>query len=97
MSIHDHAFFAALNCPNMVTWTNDIKQLFTTEDIAHMQAVAGFDLGNYDDVKMWASAIYDRVSPGAAHPMPPPGSGEPPWTAAMVNTFGCWIKQGCPQ
>ena len=91
---HDHTFFAALNCPNPVTWTNDIKQLFTAMDTAHMQSVGGFDLSNYNDVKMWASAIYPRVSNGS---MPPPGSGEKRWTPDMVNTFGCWIQQGCPE
>lgn len=94
MSKHDHAFFAALTCPVQVTWTNDIKQLFTTMDIDHMKAAGGFDLGSYNDVKMWAAAIYSRVANGS---MPPPGSGEGPWTPAMVNTFGCWIQQGCPQ
>ena len=30
--------------------------------------------------------------------MPPPGSGEQPWSKDWVNTFGCWIQQaGCPQ
>jgi hypothetical protein len=29
--------------------------------------------------------------------MPPSGSGEQPWPASQVNTFGCWIQQSCPQ
>ena len=61
-----------------------------------MKAVTGgtLDLSNYMSVKIHASAIYDRVASGD---MPPPGSGEQPWSSAWVNTFGCWIKQGCPQ
>lgn len=63
-------------------------------DVDHMKKVAGFDLSNYMDVKLWASAIYRQVSSGM---MPPPGSGEQPWTSEMIATFGCWIKQGCPE
>lgn len=93
---YDHAHFASLNCPKKVTWTSDIKKLFTQTDINHMKSVTGgqLDLSNYDSVKTWASAIYNRVANGS---MPPPGSGESPWTPDMVNTFGCWIQQGCPQ
>jgi hypothetical protein len=93
---HDHAFFAALSCPTKVTWTSNIQQLFTQEDVDHMKQVTGgqLDLSNYNSVKIWASKIYSYV---AGHEMPPPGSGEQPWTADMVNTFGCWIQQGCPQ
>ena len=36
----------------------------------------------------------DQVAAGF---MPPPGSGEQPWSPAWINTFGCWIQQGCPQ
>ncbi|MDP9263864.1 MAG: hypothetical protein M3O85_06035 [Acidobacteriota bacterium] len=91
-----HNFFAQLNCPNKVTWTNDIAKLFTATDVAHMKGVTGgaLDLSSYQSVKIWAAKIYQEVSAGH---MPPPGSGEGPWTPAMVNTFGCWIQQGCPQ
>ena len=93
---HSHAFFASLNCPNPITWTNNIQQMFTQEDIDHMKQVTGgaLDLSNYNSVKIWASKIYQEVSSGA---MPPPGSGEQPWSAAMINTFACWIQQGTPQ
>jgi hypothetical protein len=89
---HTHAFFNALACPNPVSWNNDIKKLFTATDIAHMKT-KGIDLGNYDSVKINAVPIYNQVSSGS---MPPPGSGEQPWPPAWVNTFGCWIQQGCP-
>lgn len=92
----NHAFFDALVCPTQVTWTNDIKKMFTATDIAHMKQVTNnqLDLGSYASVKIWAHKIYSEVSSGN---MPPPGSGEGPWSPDWVNTFGCWIQQGCPQ
>lgn len=85
-----------MDCPIAVTWTNDIAKLFTPLDVDHMKQVTNnqLDLGSYDSVKIWAHKIYSEVSSGG---MPPPGSGEQPWPAAWVTTFGCWIKQGCPQ
>jgi S-methylmethionine-dependent homocysteine/selenocysteine methylase len=93
---HNRAFFSALNCPTTVTWTANIAKMFTGTDIAHMKQVTNnqLDLGNYASAKIWAHAIYSRVASGS---MPPPGSGEGPWTPDMVNTFGCWIQKGCPQ
>ncbi len=52
------------------------------------------DLSSYTSTKIWATKIDTEVSKSE---MPPPGSGEQPWTSDMVNTFGCWIQQGCPQ
>lgn len=91
-----HDFFAKLNCPSNVTWTNDIAKLFTSTDVEHMKQVTNnaLDLSNYDSVKVWATKIYQEVSSGH---MPPAGSGESPWTQDMVNTFGCWIQQDCPK
>jgi hypothetical protein len=96
MTTHNHQYFAALSCPASVTWTNDVAKLFTSTDVAHMKEVTGgsLDLSNYNSTKIWANKIYQYVSSGA---MPPPGSGEGPWTPAMVNTFGCWIQKNCPQ
>jgi hypothetical protein len=93
---HDHAHFAALSCPASVTWTKDIQPLFTVTDVDHMKQVTGgaLDLSNYNSVKIWASKIYSAVASGH---MPPPGSGEQPWSSQNVNTFGCWIQKGCPQ
>jgi hypothetical protein len=95
-----HEFFAAQDCPDNVTWTNDIKGMFTSVDIAHMIAAKNIHLDNYQSVKIWARSIYDAVKGGF---MPPPGTigpdGNPeqPWSQDKVNTFGCWIKQGCPE
>jgi hypothetical protein len=91
--MHDHTFFAGLNCPNPVTWSNDIRQMFTPTDILHMKT-KGIDLGDYHSVKINAVPIYNQVS---SHRMPPPGSGEQPWPQSWIDTFGCWIQQGCPQ
>ncbi len=88
-----HAFFANMDCPNQVTWTNDIQKMFTATDIAHMKT-KNIDLSSYQDVMVNAVPIYNQVSNGY---MPPPGSGEQPWSQEWVATFGCWIKQGCPQ
>jgi tyrosinase len=90
---HDHKFFAELACSEPVTWTSNIKQMFTAIDIAHMKT-KGLDLSSYEDVKINAVAIYSHVSSGS---MPPPGSGEQPWSAQWVATFGCWIQQNCPE
>jgi uncharacterized lipoprotein YajG len=91
---HDHAFFAAQNCPNPVTWTNDIQNFFTETDIQHM-AMQGrpIHLDSYTDVKVHANQIYSAVSSGYM-PQPP----EQPWTVThpdWITTFACWIKQGC--
>jgi hypothetical protein len=88
--------FAAMNCPAQVTWSNDIKQLFTPLDVDHMKKAKNIDLSDYNSTKIWAFQIYNAVSSIPVY-MPPPQSGEAPWTADMINTFGCWIKQGCPQ
>ena len=98
---HDHAFFAAMNCPTPVTWTNDISKMFTLTDIQHMMnAPQHIHLDSYQSVKIWAVSIYSAVQDGS---MPRPGTigpdGKPelPWSQDKVNTFGCWIAQGCPQ
>ncbi|MGA8497912.1 MAG: hypothetical protein WB764_20670 [Xanthobacteraceae bacterium] len=85
--------FADIDCPNAVTWTNDICKLFTDLDIQHMK-VHNIDLSSIDSVRVWATHIFKEVSTGD---MPPAGSGEAAWTQDMVNTFGCWIKQGMPE
>lgn len=90
---YDRKHFEAMTCPSNVTWTKDIKQMFTALDIDHMKT-KGLDLSNYKDVMINAVAIYSRVQSGN---MPPPGSGEDAWSEEMVNIFGCWIQQGTPE
>lgn len=78
-----------------LSYARDIKPLFTAMDQDHMLRFNGqFDLWSYDDVKSNADDILDQVSRGK---MPPPNSGEPPWTVDKVNTFKQWIAEGYPQ
>jgi hypothetical protein len=61
----------------------DIRSLFTERDIHAMNKA--FDLGNYDDVKAHAAAIYDRIRGiGGAVMPPPPPQGEGPWPQARI-------------
>ncbi|KVG87086.1 hypothetical protein [Burkholderia ubonensis] len=91
MTTYDEAHFASLACSGNVTWSNDIKKLFTQDDINCMNNQR-IDLSKYDDVKKWATKIYQKVANGS---MPPQADRR--WPPERVNTFGCWIKQGCPQ
>ena len=50
----------------------DIRSLFTERDIHAMNKA--FDLGNYDDVKAHAAAIYDRIRGIGGAVMPPPAA-----------------------
>lgn len=86
--------FSDLECPKAVTWTNDIRKLFTNLDIQHMKRIHNIDLSNINSVRTWATHIFSEVSVGD---MPPAGSGEDAWTPDMVNMFGCWVKQGMPE
>ena len=92
--LRKHLESTATNCPPGLSFAKDIASMFTATDVAHMKSVTGgaLDLSSYDSVKIWASKIYQLTSSGQ---MPPPGSGEQPWTQAMVTTFSCWIQQGC--
>ena len=85
---------AATTCPPGLSFAKDIAKLFTSTDVGHMKVVTHnqLDLSSYASVKIWSAKIYQLVSDGS---MPPAGSGEQPWTPAMVATFGCWIQQGC--
>jgi hypothetical protein len=67
------------------SFARDIRPLFTDQDVAHMSYA--FDLSEYDDVKVNAASIYERL---ADQSMPP---GEP-WPAEQIATFRDWIDQG---
>jgi hypothetical protein len=94
--------------PNQVTWTNDIKDMFTPTDILHMQG-KGYDLSSYAFVKNpnVAAKILAAVtppdpsqpaSPTNAPSMPPQSTSDTPWwTQEMINTFTMWMQQGYPQ
>jgi hypothetical protein len=66
--------------------------MFTDMDVAHMKA-AGIDLSDRNEVMTHADAIYQTVSTGT---MPPPVSGEAPWTPEMCDRFQRWQAADCP-
>ncbi|MFZ0573758.1 MAG: hypothetical protein WA304_06095 [Candidatus Cybelea sp.] len=76
-----------------LSFAKDIRPMFTDIDVAHMK-IAGIDLSDRNEVMMHADAIYQTVSTGA---MPPPSSGEAPWTADMCDRFKRWQAADCPE
>jgi hypothetical protein len=75
--------------PPAVSFKTDIRPMFTDMDIEHMRKT--MDLSSRDSVLLHADAIYKAVSSGQ---MPPPSSGESPWTPEMCATFKAWKDQG---
>ena len=76
------------------SFQTDIRPLFTERDIRGMSKA--FNLGSYDDVKMHAAAIYDRIRGiGGAVMPPPPPRGEGPWPQARIELFAKWMEEGC--
>jgi hypothetical protein len=84
------AKLAALTCTPGLSFAKDIAPLFNATDIAHMKAVANIDLSNCESVTMWAHAIYQKIESGQMPPYP-----ADPLSPEQVNTFGCWLQQGC--
>jgi hypothetical protein len=74
--------------------------MFTSVDVAHMITAKNIHLDSYQSVKIWAVPIYTAVKSGSM-PLPgtigPDGKLEQPWPPEWVNTFGCWIQQGCAE
>ena len=71
----------------------DIRPLFTDRDIHAMSKA--FNLGSYDDVKVHAAVIYDRIRGiGGAVMPPPPPLGEGPWAQSRIDLFAKWIADG---
>ena len=68
-----------------LSFANDIRPLFTAEDIEHMNFV--FDLSSYDDVVANATLIYERL---AEKTMPP----DDPWSDADIAIIRRWIDDG---
>jgi hypothetical protein len=90
-NLRDQIAADAATCPPGVSFAKDIAPLFNQTDIDHMKQVTkgSLDLSVYNDVKIYSSQIYSRVSTGD---MPPPPSAA--WTPPMVQLFACWIQQG---
>ena len=76
-----------------LSFARDIRPMFTDIDVAHMK-IAGIDLSDRSEVMTHADAIYRTVSTGA---MPPPSSGEAPWTGEMCDRFKRWQAADCPE
>ncbi|HEV8637261.1 MAG TPA: hypothetical protein VG370_23830 [Chloroflexota bacterium] len=71
----------------MPSFARDIRPLFREKDVEEMEFA--FDLGEYEDVKAHAEAIYERLSEGS---MPC----DEPWPDDRVALFRRWIDEGYP-
>ncbi len=67
-----------------------IKPLFTPEDVSCMEAIGGFNLSKYADVKTAAARIFARLDDGSM-----PTSGR--WPQADIDLFKSWIDAGFPE
>jgi len=77
----------------LTSFETDIRPFFTERDIRAMSKA--FDLGNYEDVKAHAAAIYDRIRGiGGAVMPPPPPRGEGPWPEPRIQLFAKWMADG---
>jgi len=77
-----------LPCTPGLGYQKDIFPLFNEHEIDCMNR-QGLNLADYGQVKTAATEILGVVKSGV---MP---KGGPRWSAEMVNTFCCWIQQGC--
>ena len=68
-----------------LSFAQDIRPLFTSDDIEHMDFA--FDLNRFADVVAHAELIYTRL---ADQSMPP----DQPWPAAQIARFRQWIDEG---
>jgi hypothetical protein len=69
----------------MPGFASDIRPLFRDKDIEEMRFA--FDLSLYDDVKVNAASILERVSDGS---MPC----DVPWSTEQIDLFSHWIEEG---
>jgi hypothetical protein len=77
----------------LTSYAADIRPLFTQRDIQGMSKA--FNLASYDDVKVHAAAIFDRIRGiGGAVMPPPPPRGEGPWPQSRIDLFAKWIADG---
>jgi len=77
-----------------VGFAKDIHPLFKQLDIDHMKWFC--DLASYDDVKLHAQEILNRLKGAGGPVMPPPPSkgGDGPWSADNIALFQNWIDGG---
>lgn len=77
---------------NAVSFSRDIRPLFTPMDIEHMRPLGGLldDFAFMSDPNH-AEGVYQKLS---SRQMPPPDSGESPWPDANIQLFRDWIDGG---
>jgi hypothetical protein len=77
---------------NAVSFSRDIRPLFTAMDIEHMRR-AGVTLDDivYMSDPEHAESVYQKLS---GKQMPPPDSGEGPWPDANIQLFRDWMDGG---
>jgi hypothetical protein len=91
--ISKKTFLSEDRMAKLTSFEADIRPLFTDRDIRGMSKA--FNLANYDDVKMHANAIYDRIRGiGGAVMPPPPPKGEGPWPQSQIDLFAKWMAEG---
>jgi hypothetical protein len=74
---------------NDVSFSGDIRPLFTAVDIDHMrQGGVALDDFAYMSEPSHAERVYQKLS---SREMPPPGSGESPWPDANIQLFRDWM------
>jgi hypothetical protein len=75
-----------------VSFKTDIRPLFTSMDIEHMNELGvSLDDHAYMSQPANASSVYEQVSAGT---MPPGNSGEEPWPEDKVQQFKAWMDGG---
>ncbi len=72
---------------DLVTFEQSIRKLFRDRDIQSMSFA--FDLSSYQDVRVNAEAIYEKLADGS---MPCDGG----WPVEDVGRFRTWIDNGTP-
>jgi hypothetical protein len=70
-----------------ITFAQDIRPLFRERDIKSMSFA--FDLSSYEDVRVNAEAIYEKLADGSM----PCDRG---WPVEDVGRFHTWIDNGTP-
>jgi hypothetical protein len=70
-----------------ISFAQDIRPLFTEEDIAQMRDIANFDMSSYEDVRAHAADIYERVADGT---IPCTDT----WSKEQVARFKQWMDEG---
>lgn len=70
-----------------VSYAANIRPLFRDSDIRDMIRYGKFDLSKYEDVKVKADVILERLAEGD---MPC----DEPWPQAQIDLFSKWIADG---